>query len=235
MLYTTRVEYNDKQHAAQTFLDSVRVIDANYTSEGLIPLTSNAQDKKKIDSILKKIPTSSKLIGFVPGAAESAKARMLPKDMYIKIANELASDSKYFILFIGSKEEEKLIHEILDKITYKGNVLDLSGKTTLRELFYLISKIDLLVTNDTGPLHIASAQNTKTIGLFGPNTPVRFGPYNKKSVSFYKKSSCTFSPCINVHKGIVPDCLYDIEDKNYQKCMKSITAREIVLAIKRLV
>ena len=77
-------------------------------------------------------------------------------------------------------------------------------------------------------MHIAAAQGTKTIGLFGPNIPERFGPYGKGNVSIYKKYSCKFSPCINVHKGQVPDCLYAKNSNDYQKCMKAITIDEVL-------
>ena len=75
-------------------------------------------------------------------------------------------------------------------------------------------------------MHIASAMNIKTIGLFGPNTPTRFGPLNKKSKAIYKKMPC--SPCINVHKGQVPECFYSEVSKDFQKCMKEIKVNDVL-------
>ena len=63
-------------------------------------------------------------------------------------------------------------------------------------------------------MHIAAAMNVKAIGLFGPNLPVRFGPLNKKSKAIYKEMPC--SPCINVHKGQVPECMHGETSKDYQ-------------------
>jgi len=113
-------------------------------------------------------------------------------------------------------------------------VINTAGSLSINELFCLIENLDIIITNDTGPLHIASAQQTKTIGLFGPNSPVRFGPYNKEDISIYKKESCKFSPCINVHKGKVPDCLYPKKSADYQKCMKAIKVEEVMKAVEKL-
>ena len=86
----------------------------------------------------------------------------------------------------------------------------------------------MFIGNDAGPMHIAAAQGVKTIGLFGPNLPVRFGPYGKKNESIYRGHNCQYSPCINVHKGKVPDCLYPKNSRDYQKCMKNIKVREVL-------
>jgi len=116
----------------------------------------------------------------------------------------------------------------------KSKITDTVGKITIPELFGLVKKLRLLITNDTGPLHIASAQKVKAIALFGPNTPVRFGPLSSGSLAIYEPSSCQYSPCINVHKGQVPDCLYAKNSSDYQRCMKAISVDEVRLACKKV-
>jgi heptosyltransferase-2 len=83
-------------------------------------------------------------------------------------------------------------------------------------------------------MHIAAAQGTKTLGLFGPNIPLRFGPFGKDNIGLYKGSNCEFSPCINVHKGQVPDCIYSKNSSNYQKCMKNISVGDAANVFDRL-
>ena len=199
----------------------------------LIKLNYSANDKKIIDRILlkNKVNKNDFIVGVAPGAAESAKSRMWPKENFIELSNQLINKKKNIkIIFIGNNEEKNLINDIINKIKEKNKIINLAGKISLKPLFYLAEKCNLVISNDAGAMHIAATQGTKTIGLFGPNLPVRFGPLNKKSVSIYKGDLCKFSPCINVHKGEVPDCCY--KGKNYQKCMKNISVKDILKFVK---
>ncbi len=78
-------------------------------------------------------------------------------------------------------------------------------------------------------MHIAAAQGVKTIGLFGPNTPVLWGPYGKGNISIYRPPLC--SPCIDNTKGRMPECYNEI----YQKCMKDISVDEVFSNFEKLV
>ena len=95
-----------------------------------------------------------------------------------------------------------------------------------------MEKLNWFIGNDAGAMHIAAAQGAKTIGLFGPNIPLRFAPYGKNNISIYKGEICEFSPCINVHKGEVPDCLYPKHSGDYQKCMKNIKVEDVLDKVK---
>ena len=226
-LYNKIIDYDDEQHCTETFLDLVKLIGAEYKEKELVGLKYGKREYASVSKILDK---RKKIIGIVPGAAESAKSRMWPKEKYIELCRELIK--KDFVpMFIGAEGEIELNNSIIKEID-ETKVIDTTGKISLKELFCLIREIDLLITNDTGPLHIASAQGTKTIGLFGPNTPIRFGPYGKDSIAIYKPETCEFSPCINVHKGKVPDCLYSQKSNDYQKCMKAISVKEVMGAVK---
>lgn len=228
ILYTGTIKYNDKQHCSQTFADLLKPLDINFKVNRLIKLNYSSNDKKIVDSLLlkNKINKNNFIVGIVPGAAESAKSRMWPKENFVELSNNLIKKNKKIkIIFIGNNEEKSLIDDIINKIKEKNKTINLAGRITLKQLFYLAEKCNLLISNDTGPMHIAAAQDVKTIGLFGPNLPVRFKPLNKKSISIYKGKICKFSPCINVHKGEVPDCYY--KGKDYQKCMKEIKVEDV--------
>ena len=91
-----------------------------------------------------------------------------------------------------------------------------------------MKELTLFISNDTGPMHIAAAQGTPTIGLFGPNLPTRFAPFGPDNIALYEKTPC--SPCINVHKGSFPDCF------NPEKglCMKQIRVEQVCAAATQL-
>jgi heptosyltransferase-2 len=233
-LYTERVNYNDRQHTAETFLDLVRALNIGYNLKSLEKLNYSKKDKNSVDKFLKdkKITKKDFVVGIAPGAAESARARMWPQENYIELCNNILTNKKNKIIFIGNKDEGELIGKIQKNIKEKNRTINTAGLCSLNALFYLIEKCNLFIGNDAGPMHIAAAQGVKTIGLFGPNLPVRFAPYGKNNKSIYKGNNCQFSPCINVHKGQVPDCLYPKNSKDYQKCMKNIKVIDVLQSIK---
>ena len=236
-LYSIKVRYNDQQHAMQTFLDLVRALDINYDAAKLQQLNFSKNDRDFVDKLLKnnKIKSNDFLVCVAPGAAESAKCRMWPFDRYAELCDEIISRHKAKVVFIGNKDEIKLIDEMQKKMDNKGNAINTAGKVTLNQLFYLISKCNIFIGNDAGPMHIAAAQGVKTLGLFGPNLPVRFGPYGKGNIGLYKGNNCEFSPCINVHLGQVPDCLYPKNSNDYQKCMKNISINDALKEVEKLI
>jgi len=182
-----------------------------------------------------KISKKDFLIGIAPGAAESGKARMWPWRNYAELCNNILNkDKKSKIILIGNKEENKITKKIQNGIKEKARIINTAGLFNLNALFCLIEKCNLFIGNDSGPMHIAAAQGVKTIGLFGPNLPVRFGPYGKGNAAVYKGYNCRFSPCINVHKGQVPDCLFPKNSEDYQKCMKNIKVEDIMKQLNRL-
>ncbi|MAE43373.1 glycosyl transferase [Candidatus Woesearchaeota archaeon] len=233
-LYTKKVDYNDKQHTSETFLDLVRVLNINHNLKSLEKLDYSKKDKNTVDKFLKNKKMTKKdfVVGIAPGAAESAKSRIWPLENYVELCNSILKNKKSKIIFIGNKNENELIKRIQSKIEEKNRTINTAGLFDLNSLFYLIEKCNLFISNDAGAMHIAAAQGIKTIGLFGPNLPVRFAPYGKNNIAIYKGDNCAFSPCINVHKGQVPDCYYPKNSKDYQKCMKNIEVRDVLKVIK---
>lgn len=235
-LYTDKIRYNDKQHALQTFLDLVRVLGFNYNADKLPKLNFSKKDKNFVDKFLKDngVKKNDFLVCVAPGAAESAKSRMWPYDRYAELCDEIVAKYNTKMIFVGVLNENELIENIKNRMENKKTI-NASGKLTLNQLFYLISKSKLFIGNDAGPMHIAAAQDVKTIGLFGPNLPLRFGPYGKDNIAVYKGYNCEFSPCINVHKGQVPDCLYPKNSNDYQKCMKNISVDDVLKEVEKLI
>ena len=236
-LYTNKVKYNEKQHAVQTFLDLVRILDVNYNIEKLPKLNFSKNDKNIVDKFLRNngIKKNDFLVCVAPGAAESAKSRMWPYERYAELCDEIIARHNAKVIFVGVSDEIELINIIQKVMENKNKTVNAAGKITLNQLFYLIGKSNLFIGNDAGPMHIAAAQGVKTLGLFGPNLPVRFGPYGKGNIGLYKGYNCEFSPCINVHKGQIPDCLYPKSSNEYQKCMKNISVDDALKEVEKLV
>ncbi|MBI4439910.1 glycosyltransferase family 9 protein [Candidatus Woesearchaeota archaeon] len=226
-LYTDKVKYNDRQHCSQTFMDLLKPLGIAKKVKGLTQLKYSSRDKQIVDDYLLKKGVRKKdfLVGIAVGVAESAPSRIWPKDRFAKLCDILIGAKKARIVFMGSKSEAKMHDDVAGLM--KGKPINSCGEFTLQQSFYLIKRCSLLIGNDSGPMHISAAMGTRTIGLFGPNLPVRFGPL--KGTGIYKGEICKYSPCINVHKGEIPNCYYRGED--YQKCMKSISVEDVVSRI----
>lgn len=236
-LYSHTTTYDDTQHCRDTFLDLARVLGADYTKKDLIGLSFSKRDREYVDLLLKGMDVGSgPLIGFAPGVAESARSRMWSLRRVSGVCEKILSRHKGAIFFVGTRDESSLVEKVLSYFSnedYKARCVNLCGALSLTQLFYFVQKCCVFIGNDAGAMHVAAAQGVSTIGLFGPNLPDRFGPYGKANVALYKKDACSYSPCVNVHKGQVPDCLYKKGSKDYQKCMKAISVDEVYKAVAR--
>jgi heptosyltransferase-2 len=234
-LYDQTAGYNDRQHVVDTFIDLAALAGAKGSVKTLPHLEPDAATKRAVANLFKlyKVHEKQLLVGMGTGAAESSKCRIWPHDRFASLADMLIEKHKATIVFFGTESEAGDIDTIMSLM--KHEAINLAGKTTVPQLFQAVSKMKLVVSNDTGTMHIAAAQGVKTIGLFGPNLPERFGPFGPKNHAIYKPGSCEYSPCINVHKGETPDCLYPGDSDDYQKCMKAIEADEVMRIVSRVI
>ncbi|MBI4140864.1 glycosyltransferase family 9 protein [Candidatus Woesearchaeota archaeon] len=227
-LYTAKIHYNDQQHVVKTYCDLATIINVHAQPTKLVPLMYSKTDEETINNMIKiqGIKTQHTLIGICPTTAETSKDRKWPIENYVRVIDQLTTKNNNVIL-IGTKNDEEELEQLRNMCHQKNAVHNFAGKTTLKQLFALIKKCTLFISNDTGPMHIAAAQGVKTIGIFGPNLPIRFGPYGKGNISLYEKQYC--SPCINVHKGEFPACFNQIKGK----CLKEIPPQKVMEAVKK--
>ncbi len=158
---------------------------------------------------LKASPDTHTLIGINPGAAYGSSKCWLP-DRFRNIAERLLEEPKNVVLFFGDPAGAPLVNEICKDLPPR--VLNLAGKTNLRELMALIQLCKVLLTNDSGPMHISAALGTPLLALFGSTSDVQTGPYNLGKV-IHKRVEC--SPC---YKRVCP---IDF------RCMKRIGVDEV--------
>lgn len=114
------------------------------------------------------------LIGVNPGG-DRTNRRWNP-DHFATVVERLLRDYPASIVLFGGPGEELLSMDIENRI-HSPKVISLAGKVNLNELCYIISKLDLFITNDSGPMHIAAAAGTPVVAIFGPEDPKLFGPY----------------------------------------------------------
>lgn len=145
------------------------------------------------------------LIGFNPGAAYGS-AKCWPPDRFKKLSRLLLNYPNLKIIFFGDQAGAPLVDEICSGLP--DRVINLAGKTSLRELLAFIQACSLFLTNDSGPMHAASALGVPLIALFGSTSDTATGPYNGGHV-IHKHVPC--SPCYRRECPIDFRCMTRIE------------------------
>jgi ADP-heptose:LPS heptosyltransferase len=131
------------------------------------------------------------------------------------------------LCLIGSADEREYIDGIISLIgSPSDRIVNLGGSLKLKGLIALFSHSKLLITNDSGPMHLAAAVGLPTVALFGPESPLFYGPVGNRSINLYAGLPC--SPCLNVYNAKVFQCPINVQ------CLKDISVDDVVAAAKTL-
>lgn len=150
------------------------------------------------------------LIGINPGAAYGT-AKCWPPERFRALALKLLNETDGWIVFFGDAASFSLVKEICSGLPER--VINLAGVTSLRELACLVKDCSVLVTNDSGPMHIGAAFGTPLVALFGSTDEKATGPYGQMDGVINKHVKC--APCF---KRVCP---IDF------RCMNSISVDEV--------
>jgi heptosyltransferase II len=161
------------------------------------------------------------LLGINPGASYGSAKRWNSLE-YARLAKNL---SKYFdIIIFGGDSEKNVALEIETFLIKKEvtNYQNFAGHTNLSELIFYISSLDLFITGDSGPMHIAASYQIPTISIFGPTRDYETAPWlNKNNIIIKKNLSC--QPCM---QRVCP--------LGHHNCMNLIKAEDVLIAVDSL-
>ena len=165
--------------------------------------------------------TQRQILGINPGASYGSAKRWYPEE-FAKVASELSN--QYDIVIFGGPGEADIAMDIEKSLIENGitNYQNLAGKTTIPELINLISNLDLFITGDSGPMHVAAAFQVPTVAIFGPTKDDETSQWkNDKSIIVKKNLDC--QPCM---KRTCP--------LQHHDCMNLIKAVDVLNAVKTL-
>jgi heptosyltransferase-2 len=133
------------------------------------------------------------LIGLNPGATYG-EAKCWPSERFVALGRRVRDGyGASIIIFGSSRPQEKALNAVIARGIGAG-CLDLSGRTSLLQLAALLRHCHVLVTNDTGTMHVAAGAGTRVVAIFGPTDPRTTSPLGEGHVVIRKKVSC--SPCL---------------------------------------
>lgn len=152
-----------------------------------------------------------RIIAFNPGTSHASKC--WPIERFAELGNLIVSDFGCELLVLGSKAEKGLADTIQSGM--KHHLHDLCG-CSLGELGAVLKRCELLVTGDTGPMHIATAVKVRVLALYGPISPVRSGPVGEGNrIVIHEELDCC--PCNR----------FDCKNEHFRLCMDMITVEEV--------
>ena len=141
-----------------------------------------------------------------------------PAERFAMLADRLAGEGGWRVVLVAGAGERDQAAEV--SAMSKRPHLDLSGQTTLPQLAAVLRRAALLVTNDSGPMHLAVAVGTPVVALFGPTEPRAVGPYGPGHMVLWKAVDC--SSCTRQH------CVRDLA------CLTAITVEEVCAAVESI-
>jgi lipopolysaccharide heptosyltransferase II len=234
-MLTERVPFDPRVHTAVNALRLVsRAFDVPYDmldTEWLeparagrprliVPAAARAKAAQRFASLRRPI------VGVQVGGGRAIK--QWPPDRFGEVAAALAAAHDATIVLTGSAADRAMIDAARHHMPSSARVIDLTELTDLVDVAAALECLDLFVTGDTGPMHLADAVGTTVVAVFGLTTPTRWGPLSRRSRVVRIDLVC--SPCNRVRRppdrcvGIVPDCLSGISSQDV------VNAASLVLA-----
>lgn len=221
-LFTKPVEFREDEHIARTFYRVLNVFDSvgEPTDGQLIPepIPMGQEDNQAAGEILRSegIRKGDFLVGVNVNASDVAKERRWPLENFAALCDMLMRKLNARVILFGAPDEVAYVEH--GAAMMQEEPVNLSGRTTLREAIAVMSQLDLFVTNDSGPLHLAYALGVPTISFYGPESPRRYGPIGNQHHAIYKEMDC--SPCIFFKNQKKINCKRDA------LCMRMISVKE---------
>jgi 3-deoxy-D-manno-octulosonic-acid transferase/heptosyltransferase-1 len=205
--------YNQDLHAVQRYINLARYSGGKAIEpKFFIPIQEDNIKCVKKFLIENNIKEGDRIIAINPGSGWDTK--LWGWERFSALSDRIIDTLDARIVLTGSENDRSLIDAISNKM--QGAVCNTAGRMSLKDLAYLLSLVDLMVTTDTGPMHIASAMETPTIALFGPTAPWRTGPYGNNHTII--KSNLECSPCFKKRCDTT-------------KCMEEITVDRVLSAV----
>lgn len=215
LFYTEKIPEDMNKHAVDRYLDFPRFLGFKGT-EARFNIYPDAENERKIDDLLAHKGVSGKhpLVAASPQALW--KTKLWDSGKFAALCDRIGLELGGMVVFTGNGAGE-IIEDIRSRMT-TGSV-NLEGMTSLRDLAALFRRVPVVVTTDSGPMHLAAAVKTPVVAIFGPTSPERTGPYGEGHVVLQKKIAC--SPCF-------------LKNCEKMQCMKEISVDEVFQAVKEI-
>lgn len=226
-LLDQRCYFNPYRHIIENFLELSRATcnDDAEVIDVARPIYSTSEERRASQHLIKLgLNFDRKIIVLNPNISELSPwiDRRWPIERFVLLGKLLLSKG-YAVVVIGAPAERNIADALAQSIDQEA--ISLGGKISILDLVILLKRSFLLVTNDSGPLHIAASLGIPTFAFFGTDTPVIYGYNSPLHTIFYKNLSC--SPCLSVFNFKRGRCDFNV------RCISNITLEEVEEALNK--
>jgi lipopolysaccharide heptosyltransferase II len=227
--HTATAPFNRYWHVARNF----RSLAGGESGEDVVPgelstFAIGPRHEAEVDELLAELTWegSTGLVVLNPNAGTLSLERRWPKSHFAGLARKLIRDHGLRVVLIGAPGEVRWTAEVEALVggVPPGLLVNAAGRLSAGGMCAILARADAFVSNDSGPMHVAAALGTPTIGLFGPETPVMYRPLGPRARALYDPPAC--SPCINVHQNKLAVC-----SRGRPECLIGISVEGVLAAL----
>ncbi len=217
---TKTVAYRHDQHEVKNFLAVLRE-DGVAATDDFLEIWTTRDEEQKAERLLKAAGVSLSERIAVVHPFSAVVERGWPLENFAELAVQLRSKMPCRVIVVGGEKDRETFRTV--KPLFGSAVVDLVGECNLGETAALLKRSALFVGNDSGIMHIAAAAGVPVVAIFGPQSPVKFGPWSRHAKVIYKGMKC--SPC---RQKFFTECAPSARRR--PACMETITLEEVFQA-----
>lgn len=206
-------------HEVENYLDLLRSFGiSGHASAPHLTILPEEEQQAGVQLAQAGIMPEDFVIGINPGAAFGSAKRWYP-ERFAEVGRRLAAAWGARVVIFGGPGETDIAAAIQQELA--GGCLNLAGSTTVRQLMALLQRCNFLVTNDSGPMHIAAAFNVPLVAIFGPTDHTGTAPFSDRAAVVRREVEC--APCK------LRECPTD------HRCMTAVSADDVIEAALQIV
>jgi ADP-heptose:LPS heptosyltransferase len=181
------------RHEVLLNLEVVRILGAEAPTGGLEFWVGDEERLGMEEILLEEGVAAKKSPRIVLNPGADAVYKRWPEEHFGRLADLLVQRFSAEVFIVGGPDDRSVAERVFSGM--QGNAFDLVGKLTLLQLAAFLEGCDMVVSNDTGPMHLAAAVATPVVALFGPGNPRRYGPYGPEGFHRVIQGGASCSPC----------------------------------------
>ena len=211
-----------KKHAADMYLDVLTQLGVKELNHRGLEIFPGNENRAFAETFWKEkgIIPSDKLIGFNIGSAVETK-RWAP-ERFAEVADTLSARG-YRTVFFGGTMDEDMVQEAVGRMKTKPVIA--TGQLSIGQLAAAMRRCSLIITNDSGPMHVAISQRVPIVAMYGPSHPELYGPYTRLATVVTAQP-----PCPGCASGMKHHCR---DPKYNMRCMKELTVKQVLDACEK--
>ena len=211
-----------KKHAADMYLDVLTQLGVKQLSHRGLEIFPGKENKTFAENFWAEqgVASSDKLVGFNIGSAVVTK-RWAP-ERFAEVADRLSAKG-YKIVFFGGSMDEEMVQDAVRHMKTKAVIA--TGRFSIGQLAAAMRRCSLIVTNDSGPMHVAVSQRVPIVAMYGPSHPELYGPYTRLATVVTAQPPCP---------GCAARMKHRCDDPKYNmRCMKDLTVKQVLDACEK--